>query len=295
MRAKWIAVGFCAGTLAASLGGCARFGGAAEKGTPLPPITAQPTGERHVGKMVWHDLLTPDPAAAQKFYGKLFGWSFEQKDPLYTEIHLGGKKIGGILQIDPGNGRKAAAQWLVCMSVPDVAAAARQVESEGGAVINGPKDFGARGRGVLAADAQNAQFLLLEASGGDPADVEPRIGTWLWNEVWTLDLDKELAFYKPLGKYEKADRNSEYAVLIGEGKWRMGIRKIKQKEFADRWLPVVRVKDPATLLGQVEALGGRVWTRPEPGKDTALVSDNAGAFLILQRWDFPGNETEVRP
>jgi predicted enzyme related to lactoylglutathione lyase len=75
----------------------------------------------------------------------------------------------------------------------------------------------------------------------------------------------------------------------------MGIRKIKQKEFAGRWMPVVRVEDPAALLGKVEALGGRVWTHPEPGQNTALVSDSAGAFLILQQWDFPESKTEVQP
>ena len=298
MGAKRIAVGFCAGALMAGLAfmaGCARFGGAAEKGTALPPITAQPTGERHAGKIVWHDLLTPDPAAARGFYGKLFGWSFEQKDPRYTEILLGGKKIGGILRIGSGTDRQAAAQWLACMSVPNVAEAARQAESAGGTLINGPKGLGERGRGVLVADAQNAQFLLLEASGGDPADGEPRIGAWLWNEVWTLDLERELAFYKPLGSYGGAESNGEYAILLNEGRWRMGIRKIKQKEFAGRWMPVVRVEDPAALLGKVEALGGRVWTHPEPGQNTALVSDSAGAFLILQQWDFPESKTEVQP
>ncbi len=30
----------------------------------VPPITPQPTGERHVGKWVWFDLLTHDAEAA---------------------------------------------------------------------------------------------------------------------------------------------------------------------------------------------------------------------------------------
>jgi predicted enzyme related to lactoylglutathione lyase len=298
MGIKRITFGFATGTLLAVLafvGGCARFGGATEKGEELPPISVQPTGERHEGKMVWHDLLTSDPATAKTFYGKLFGWSFVQREPRYTEILFDGKKIGGILRIDPDVDRQAAAQWLCFMSVPNVAQAAQKVEKSGGVVVNGPKGFGKRGRGVLVDDAQNAQLFLLDSASGDPIDEEPRVGTWLWNEVWTLDLERELNFYKPLGNYAKAESNGEYAVLLGEGQWRMGVRKIKQKEFAGRWLPVVRVEDPAALLGKVEALGGRVWTYPESGQNTALISDGDGAFLILQQWSFPEGEMEVQP
>lgn len=30
-----------------------------------------------VGAVSWTELTTPDPAAAQAFYGALFGWRFE--------------------------------------------------------------------------------------------------------------------------------------------------------------------------------------------------------------------------
>ena len=41
----------------------------------LPSITDTPTGERMPGKIIWRDLLTNDPAASQRFYGELFGWT----------------------------------------------------------------------------------------------------------------------------------------------------------------------------------------------------------------------------
>lgn len=43
----------------------------------LPSITDSATGERRHGKIIWHDLLTNDPAASARFYGELFGWKFE--------------------------------------------------------------------------------------------------------------------------------------------------------------------------------------------------------------------------
>ena len=45
-----------------------------------PAITETPSGAELPGKFVWHDLLTSDPAAAQRFYSALFGWEFRQSD-----------------------------------------------------------------------------------------------------------------------------------------------------------------------------------------------------------------------
>jgi hypothetical protein len=42
----------------------------------LPPIADSANLEHHPGKIVWADLVTPDLAAAERFYGGLFGWSF---------------------------------------------------------------------------------------------------------------------------------------------------------------------------------------------------------------------------
>ncbi len=36
------------------------------------------SNEPLLGKFVWHDLVTDDPAAARRFYGSLLGWEFEQ-------------------------------------------------------------------------------------------------------------------------------------------------------------------------------------------------------------------------
>jgi predicted enzyme related to lactoylglutathione lyase len=42
----------------------------------LPPLTQPASGEHHVGKVVWADLVTPDLDTAKRFYGALFGWTF---------------------------------------------------------------------------------------------------------------------------------------------------------------------------------------------------------------------------
>ena len=79
----------------------------------------------------------------------------------------------------------------------------------------------------------------------------------------------------------------DYTILQSEGKWRAGIRHVYENDFKVRWVPSVRVADPAAIVDQVEALGGTVWVRPEEAPsngDTALISDTTGALLMIQRW-----------
>ena len=44
----------------------------------LPPLNTPPSPEHHVGKVVWADLVTPNLSTAEKFYGGLFGWTFQK-------------------------------------------------------------------------------------------------------------------------------------------------------------------------------------------------------------------------
>jgi predicted enzyme related to lactoylglutathione lyase len=145
----------------------------------------------------------------------------------------------------------------------------------------------------LIEDPQGAHLVLLHAKGGDPGDAEPAIGEWLWNETWSVFPDKTADFYRSLGRYSSTLRGNGYVVLINEGKWRAGVRRVDQDAFGGRWIPVVRVEDPVPLLEKVKELGGLVLVRPEENHNrTALISDNTGALLMLQQWTFPAKGEE---
>jgi len=66
----------------------------------LPALNTPPSAEHHAGKMVWADLVTPDLAAAEKFYGGLFGWTFQRiraGSSDYDVTLLDGRPIGGMV------------------------------------------------------------------------------------------------------------------------------------------------------------------------------------------------------
>ena len=276
------------------LTGCLTTSPSRQAGDLLPPITSQATNTWHPGRIVWLDLVTPNAKAAKKFYGELFDWKFKN-DGNYTVILNGQQEIGGIIEIKPEKVKNVAAQWLASMSVADVDKAAAWTKKSGGKLLNGPLNMKRRGYGALIEGPEGARLVILKAHGGDPPEKEPEIGDWLWLEEWTTRLDQSIDFYQRLGSYERILRENNYAILINEGKWRAGIRQIREKAFSGRWVPAVRVKDTKQLLPRVRALGGRVWLEPGQAKgnpDTALISDSTGALLILQPWDFTSEEKQ---
>jgi len=277
------------GVTALLLAGCSILHNTPGSEHNLPSITENSTGETHPGKVIWHDLLTSDLACAKNFYGKLFDWSFETFSPRYVEIRHNGHKIGGLLQLAENNERKPAAQWLISLSTTNMTDTLRQIKKNGGQCINGPQSWGARGTIALLVDPQKAHFLALCTLGNDPEDTFPQTGDWLWNEVWTLHPEQEVDFYRKLFPYPNMHGNNDYIVLLNEDRWRIGIRKIKNKAYAGRWVPAIRVNDPFSMVKKVEMLGGKVLTPPDLKQrhgNAALVADPNGALFILQYWDF---------
>ena len=268
----------------ASLAGCATSGKLSEMAQT--PVTENPSGNTYQGKFIWHELITPDPKLAGKFYQELFGWQIDYQGQ-YAVVRNGDKLIAGILKVEPAEGQTRKAVWLPSVSVADVDAAANRVTDNGGTILKGPIDMGQRGRAVLISDPQRADLVLLNAKDGDPSDEEPAIGDWLWDEIWTDDPDNIEAFYAAVLGYDEIISGDDYEVFMRDGKWRAGLRYVANKTDHMLWVPVVRVADPEATVQRVKELGGEVWVTPdnEPNKgNTALISDTTGALLLIQRW-----------
>lgn len=252
------------------------------------PVTTIPTGIQHPGKFVWHDLLTPDITAIKPFYAGLFGWEYKQKAG-YSVILNSGQAIGGVVEIGPKETETAVARWIASMSVSDVDMTAEWVKNQGGTVHQGPLEMLKRGRVAHISDPQGAQLLVLHSHVGDPSDSEPPVGAWLWDELWSTQPVKSVAFYRELAGYDVIDDYPGYHILSKDGMWRAGIRRVFNQQLEMRWVPSVRVADLADITRRVVPLGGQVLLEPgesPSGEDTALIADPTGALLILQRWDF---------
>jgi uncharacterized protein len=274
----------------------------------LPAVTDAPTGERLPGKIIWRDLLTHDPEGSQRFYEGLFGWEFERvgsaaglgSDSTYTLIRHNGKLIGGMIDTIALNNRNDISQWVVSMSVEDIDAGVAKITAAGGKVMTPPTDLQRRGRLAVVRDAEGAMLGLLQTRDGDPADREPEADGFLWDELWTTDVDNAAAFYEDIAGLEAAtfdvDANQEsgatYRLLKAGDTPRVGIMPNPLEGLDPVWVSYLRVESPASVTARVAKFGGRVIVeaRPRPlGGEVAFIAGPSGAGIALQTWPLEQN------
>jgi predicted enzyme related to lactoylglutathione lyase len=255
----------------------------------LPPLASPPTDSHHTGKFVWLDLVTEDVEAAKKFYGGLFGWTFEDLggDGVYTLIRHEEKPMGGIFYTDQLQD-ESEARWVTYLSVPDVDQATKLVTERGGEVYVKPVNYPNRGRISVVSDPQGAVVALLDSSSGDPDARELEVDEWMWNELWTTDINGAFDFYQELVGYEKEEFGAvegyAYYLMKRDGRHRAGMVRLPWKGVEPNWLPYVLVEDPAEIVSKTESLGGKVLLSPKGVAHTgsAVITDPSGAAFAIQ-------------
>lgn len=269
----------------------------------LPSVTELSTGNRLPGKVIWRELLTNDPVASQEFYGELFDWTFESvgtaaglgSNTAYTLIRHNGKLIGGMIDTVALNNRADISQWVISMSVTDIDVAVAAFTAGGGEVKTPPIDLQRRGKLALVRDAEGALLALLQTRDGDPADHEPEVGGFLWDELWTTDVERATTFYEGVAGLEGADwdidghskSGANYRLLKGDGKPRLGIMLNPLEGLDPVWVSYLRVESPASITAKVVALGGSIIVAAQPralGGEVAFIAGPSGAGIALQTW-----------
>ncbi|MEJ2383314.1 MAG: VOC family protein [Xanthomonadales bacterium] len=246
-----------------------------------------------IGKFVWHDLITDDPAAARRFYGGLFGWSFEAATHPnggdYTLIRRDDRYVGGIVELaDPNDADYS--RWLGYLSVADVDGALAATRDAGGNAVAGPLDLGEVGRAAVIEDPQGAVVGLLRSRHGDPVDAaRGGAGAIVWNELLAADAVDATVFYGALAGLESVEQQRPggvYRVLRAQGRDRAGILPRPNDNVRPLWLTHFAVADVARAAERVTALGGTVLVAPNPEvRDGlfAVVTDPTGALLALRQ------------
>jgi uncharacterized protein len=254
---------------------------------PIPSVTPQPTGEYRDGKFVWLDLVTTDLPGVKRFYGELFGWTFEDVAGTdYTVISHQGRPMAGIVN----RPTEAGSLWIASMSVRNVDTAAAYVSAHGGKVLRSPRDVPDRGRLGVVADPDGAIFAIMRSGTGDPADREAQPGDWLWMELWTNDLDSAASFYTGLVGYKDTTvvmpGAGGYHVFAKDRQPRAGVVKIPLQGVRPHWLPYIAVTTPDPIVSRVESLGGKVYLAPSRVADgqAAIIADPSGAVITIQEW-----------
>lgn len=114
-----------------------------------------------VGAMGWNELYTRDVEAAKKFYGGLFGWTFETDVDGYTVIKNKGRMNGGMMEIKP-EWEKMPQHWAVYFTVENLEETLKTVEELGGKVYGDIIDAKGIGRLTRVAEPTGAVFFVIE-------------------------------------------------------------------------------------------------------------------------------------
>ena len=262
----------------------------------LPPIVDPATQEHHAGKVIFVELATPDLAAAERFYGALFGWTFRDVQAgatAYGEALLDGRPVAGLVQKPLPAGAPMKPSWLGFIAVPDVDAAEKSALQNGAKLLREPHDVPGRGRQAVLADPQGAVFAILASSSGDTPDVMAEPGEWIWSSLIASDPDTDAAFYQTVFGYEVFETpgpdGAEHLTLATDNYARASANPppTGKPGMHPHWMNFVRVDDAEKAAAKVAALGGRVIVQPRVdrhGGKLAIVADPSGAPFGLMEW-----------
>lgn len=245
------------------------------------------------GRIVWHELMTTDRAAAQTFYEKVVGWGTQawESNTDYTMWMAGEKPIGGVMTL-PEQAAKAGAppHWLTYIEVPDTDATVAQATGLGATVLVPAQSIPSVGRFAVLQDPQGAVFALMafEASYGEETDPEPM--EFSWHELVTTDWKAGEAFYQALFGWEK---KSEFDMgpmgtynIFGRDRFMYGGMYNKPAEMPapPHWLPYARVESADAAAERAKEAGGTLLHGPMevPGGDRiAIIMDPQGAAFAV--------------
>jgi len=264
----------------------------------IPPLMQPAVQERHPGKIIWADLVTPDLARSEHFYGALFGWTFEMvaqsaRSRPYALAMLDGVPVAGILQRRPGGAEHRQPGWMVFISTADLDAAARNVVADGGRILAPARNVPDRGRTAVFADPQGAVFAALQSSSGDPPDALSEVGDWIWSSLITTDAGAAARFYSDAFGYEVFDPQSDdgvaHVLLASDDFARASANALAPTllKIHPHWLNFVRVASVQDAATRSVALGGRVLIVPHVDRHgglVAVIADPQGAPFGVLEW-----------
>jgi predicted enzyme related to lactoylglutathione lyase len=266
-------------------------------GLRTPGLTDEPTQQHRPGAVVWYDLLSRDVPAARRFYGALFGWTFETvglhlgvtRTDGYTIIRHHGRPIGGIVDATLLPATQNVSQWIPSLSVPDVDGALSALRAGGGRVLVPPQDLKGRGRLAVVADPEGAVLTFIRASEGDPIPRDERAGDFLWTELWSDDVAAAAGFYRDVVGWVTEEfllPSGTYRHFGVAGEPIAGLLPKPVAELPATWVTYLRVDDTVAIANRVRGLGGEVVGAPRQnpaGGEVAVIVDPTGAGFLVQR------------
>ncbi len=250
-----------------------------------------PTKDKYEqGQFSWVELGTTDSAAAKKFYGGLFGWTFDDMPAgpgmVYTMCKLGNHRACALYEMGPEMRKQGVPpHWLSYVTVDDVDAITAKAKANGGKAMKEPFDVMDVGRMAIVTDPTGAHLAFWQPKKHIGAGIWGDPGAMVWNELFTTNVDAAGKFYaQTIGwKTVSVDMGpmGTYTLFTKDGKrenGRGGMMTIPpdMKGAPPNWLAYFATDDVDASTKKVTELGGKVLAPPMD------IPGNIGRFSIVQ-------------
>jgi predicted enzyme related to lactoylglutathione lyase len=121
------------------------------------------------GAISWSELMTTDVSAAKSFYGKMFGWQFEEmpmetEEMAYTVVKANDDEVAGIMPFPKDVHADMPPVWGLYITVDNVDEAVEKATVLGAKIHMPPKDIPEVGRFCVLQDPQGAFISLITYS-----------------------------------------------------------------------------------------------------------------------------------
>lgn len=235
----------------------------------------------------WVDMGTHDLKATLDFYAGLFGWDYQdmgEETGHYTMASIGGKQVAGLGPAqDPGPSR-----WTTYVDVDDAEAVAKAAEAAGGTVVVPPMQVMTAGKMAVFRDTTGAFISAWQPGDHIGAQLVNEVGSFIWCELATSDLDKAKAFYSDVFGWGWGG-SDEYAEAKVDGRSIAGALSRPADipaEVPDSWLVYFGSADVDSDAKKAAGLGAvvRVPPRdiPNTGRFSVLTDPQGAAFAIFK-------------
>ncbi|MFG2904528.1 VOC family protein [Kitasatospora sp. NPDC048286] len=245
-----------------------------------------------IGSPCWIDLGSPDIPATAAFYGKVFGWTFQEIPEAggYGFLHLDGRTVGALGNLDPG----ARSAWTTYFRTGDADATVEAAEQAGATVRVPPMDVMQEGRFAALTDPQGAEFALWQSGGTTGLGAVSEEGALVWAELHTSGPDAALAFYEKLfgwrmQKFEPSPGMTYRVLSTAEGDQEDtsfgGIAPTMSPEQPSAWTPYFAAEDVDARVAAATAVGGSVLMAASDvenvGRIAWLADPNGAPFALI--------------
>lgn len=235
------------------------------------------------GVPCWVDATVRDLEAARRFYGELFGWTFEQgADASEVRAYSDGRRVAGLAARATD---ERPPNWNVYFATEDVDAATGRVKEAGGEVLIAPTAVGDTGRVAVALSPDGAAFGLWQLAGEAGFEKHTDVNSYCWTAVYTRDAEASGAFFPKVFPFRQVATDPILTWAVGETPVAslFPLGDDAPAEMPAHAAVCFAVADCDAAVKQAAELGGRVLFGPEttPGGRFASVADPDGAVFSV--------------